>query len=225
MGATFMKMLPYALGIAVSPVPIITAILTLFSQRPRLNGASFLLGWAMGIALPAIVVMMLAINKGIEDDGPPSRVASIVRIVVGAILIMIAIRNWIQRHKPDDESSKPLLMRLVDVITPWKAWLVGFLFADVTNPKNMALTITGCMEISSSGGSLPETSLLLTIFVLIASVGVASPVILYLLGGEASRNTIGAWRQWLMLHKKTIMALLFFIFGLSITLKGVTGLI
>jgi hypothetical protein len=219
-----MDMLPYALGIAVSPVPMITVILTLFSQKPRLNGASFLLGWAMGIALPAIAVMMLAINKGIESDGPPSQLTSVLRIFGGVILMGIAIRNWTQRHKPDKESSKPMLLRLVDAITPWKAWVIGFLFADVTNPKNMALTIAGCIEITSSRVSLFETSFLLIMFVLVASVGVASPVMLYLLGGEASRSTIGAWKQWLMLHKKTIMALLFIIFGLSITLRGVAGL-
>jgi hypothetical protein len=224
MGNTFMNMLPYALGIAVSPVPMITVILTLFSLKPGLNGASFLLGWAMGIALPAMVVMMLAINEGIENDGPPSQSASVLRIFGGTIMMGFAIRNWIRRHNPDSESSKPMLMRLVDAITPWKAWLVGFLFADVTNPKNMALTIAGCVEISSSRVSLFETSFLLIIFVLIASMGVASPVMLYFLGGEASRNTIVAWRKWLMLHKKTIMAVLFIIFGLRITLKGVSGL-
>jgi cytochrome c biogenesis protein CcdA len=224
MGTTFINMLPYALGIAVSPVPMITVILTLFSQTPKLNGVSFLLGWAMGITLPAIVVIMLAVNASIENDGPPSQLTSVLRILGGIILMAIAIRNRIQRYKPDNESSKPILMRLVDAITPWRAWLIGFLFADVTNPKNMALTIAGCIEITSSPVSQLETFFLLTTFVLVASLGVASPVMLYLLGGEASRNTIGAWRKWLMLHKKTMMALLFIIFGLSITLKGVAGL-
>jgi hypothetical protein len=128
MGTTFINMLPYALGIAVSPVPMITVILTLFSQTPKLNGVSFLLGWAMGITLPAIVVIMLAVNASIENDGPPSQLTSVLRILGGIILMAIAIRNRIQRYKPDNESSKPILMRLVDAITPWRAWLIGFLF-------------------------------------------------------------------------------------------------
>lgn len=224
MAATFMNMLPYALGIAISPVPITTVILTLFSARPKLNGFGFLLGWAMGIAAPAMVVMVLAVSQGMDHDEPPSQWASILRIVLGAVLLVIAIRNWVQRQKPDEGSSKSPLFKLVDAISPWKAWAVGFLFAVVTNPKNMALTVAGCMEISAARTPLIESTFLLIIFVAISSVGVAAPLILYLLGGEASRKTIEAWKQWLMLHKKTVMALLFMVFGLSFVVKGVAGL-
>ncbi len=224
MGATFMNMLPYALGIAISPVPVITVILMLFSPNPRVNGSSFILGWAIGIALPAIVVMMLTISRGSESDGYPSQPMSLLRILLGATLIVLAIRNWIQRHKIDEGPSKPLLFKLADAISPWKAWVVGFLFAVVTNPKNMALTIAGCMEISAAHASLLESSVLLTVFVIIASAGVSAPVILYLLGGESSKRTIETWKQWLVFHKKTVMAVLFFIFGLSFTIKGIAGL-
>jgi hypothetical protein len=224
MGATFMNMLPYALGIAISPVPVTTVILTLFSARPRLNGSGFLLGWAMGIAVPAIVVMMLAINQGMDPDEPPSQLASVLRIVLGAVLLVIAIKNWIQRHKPSEGSSKPLLFKLVDAISPWKAWAVGLLFAVVTNPKNMALTVAGCIEISAARASVLESAFLLIIFVVISSLGVAAPVILYLLGGDASKKTIEAWKQWLVLHKQTVMALLFIVFGLSFVVKGLAGL-
>jgi hypothetical protein len=178
----------------------------------------------MGIGLPAIVVLVMAVRSG-SDEAPPSRVASMVRIAVGLLLMIIAIRNWIHRKKPDDPNKKPMLMRVVDAVTPFRAWLTGFLFADVTNPKNMALTIAGCLAISSSGVSLASMAVLLLLFVLIASAGVAAPVVLYLLGGESSKRTVESWKHWLVLHKKGVMAVLFVVFGMGLAYRGVAGLL
>lgn len=216
-----LHMLPFAVGIAISPVPIITVILMLFTPRPKSNGAGFLLGWFLGIGIPALVVFMLdrAINQGNEAT-PPSRVASMVRIAVGLILISVATWNWIRRNKPDDENKKPLLMKVVDSITPWKAILLGFLFADVTNPKNLALTVAGCMAIAGGHLSIVENAFVLTLFTALSSLGVALPVLLFMSGGETAKQTVEQWRQWLMRHKKGVMAVLFFVFGLALLVRG-----
>jgi len=225
MGEIFMNMLPYALGIMISPVPIITGILILFSSRARSNGVSYLLGWAVGIGIPAIVVLALALSQPGDLQAPPSRMTSILRIAVGLLFMALALRNWRQRKKPDDPEQKPMLLQLVDSVTPVKAWLIGFLFADVTNPKNMALTMAGCLEISSSGASPAVLGLMLLLFVAIASAGVAAPLFLYLLGGESSKHIVAIWKQWLVLHKKTVMAALFILFGMGMVYKGVAGLL
>ena len=217
-----LHMLPFAVGIAISPVPIITVILMLFTPRPKSNGAGFLLGWFMGIGLPALVVFMLdrMINQG-NDASPPSRIASTLRIAFGFLLILVATWNWVKRNKPDDENKKPLLMKVVDSITPWKAILLGFLFADVTNPKNLALTVAGCLAIA--GGHLTALGNIfsLTLFTGMASLGVAIPVLLFMSGGEKAKQTVEQWRQWLMKHKKGVMAVLFFVFGVALLVRGV----
>ena len=186
-----LHMLPFAVGIAISPVPIITVILMLFTPRPKSNGAGFLLGWFLGIGLPALVVFMLdrMINQG-NDASPPSRIASTLRIAFGFLLILVATWNWVKRNKPDDENKKPLLMKVVDSITPWKAILLGFLFADVTNPKNLALTVAGCLAIA--GGHLTALGNIfsLTLFTGMASLGVAIPVLLFMSGGEKAKQTV-----------------------------------
>jgi hypothetical protein len=42
------EVLPFAVGVAISPVPIIAVILMLFSSRATVNGPMFLIGWAVG---------------------------------------------------------------------------------------------------------------------------------------------------------------------------------
>jgi hypothetical protein len=217
-----LHMLPFAVGIAISPVPIITVILMLFTPRPRSNGAGFVLGWFLGIGIPALVVFMVdrVINQG-DVATPPSRMALNLRIAVGVILILVAAWNWMHRNKQDVENKKPLWMRVVDSITPWKAILLGFLFADVTNPKNLALTVAGCMAITAGHLSAFGNAIVLTLFTGMASLGVALPVLLFLSGGDAAKLTVEQWRQWLMKHKKGVMALLFFVFGIALLVRGV----
>jgi hypothetical protein len=50
MGAAIGQALPLAVGVALSPVPIIAVVLMLMSQRGRLNGPGFVLGWLAGLA-------------------------------------------------------------------------------------------------------------------------------------------------------------------------------
>ena len=45
MGQGISEVLPFAIGIAISPIPIIAIILILFSDRARVNGPTFLAGW------------------------------------------------------------------------------------------------------------------------------------------------------------------------------------
>ena len=42
MGQAIGEVLPFAVGVAISPVPIIAVILVLFSARARVNGPAFL---------------------------------------------------------------------------------------------------------------------------------------------------------------------------------------
>ena len=45
------EVLPFAVGVAISPVPIIAVILMLFSSRAKVHGPMFLIGWAGALAV------------------------------------------------------------------------------------------------------------------------------------------------------------------------------
>jgi Sap-like sulfolipid-1-addressing protein len=52
--------LTFAVGVAISPVPIIAVTLMLFSQRARVNGPAFLVAWVLALALVSGVAYVLA---------------------------------------------------------------------------------------------------------------------------------------------------------------------
>jgi Sap, sulfolipid-1-addressing protein len=60
MGSAISEVFPFAVGVAISPIPIIAVILVLFSARARVNGPAFLLGWVVGVAVVSVAVYYLA---------------------------------------------------------------------------------------------------------------------------------------------------------------------
>ena len=77
MGATLGELLPYAIGVAISPVPIIAAILMLLSRQAAKTGPAFLIGWVAGIVVVTVVVLLLVGEAGDSDDGKPSTLSSV----------------------------------------------------------------------------------------------------------------------------------------------------
>ena len=57
MGAAIGEMLPLAIGIAISPLPIIAVILMLTTPKGRSNGLAFLGGWLLGLAAVGVIVL------------------------------------------------------------------------------------------------------------------------------------------------------------------------
>src|SRR3954470_5835948 len=60
MGQGISEVLPFAIGIAIIPIPIIAIILILFSERARVNGPAFLAGWVIGLSAVSAVVYLVA---------------------------------------------------------------------------------------------------------------------------------------------------------------------
>lgn len=73
MGAVLGDILPLALGVAISPVPIIAAILMLFSARAGGTSSGFLIGWILGIIIATGVFTALAGSLTTGGPHPPGR--------------------------------------------------------------------------------------------------------------------------------------------------------
>ena len=56
MSQAIAEVLPFAIGVAIVPIPIIAVILMLFSARARVNGPLFLLGWVAGLTALFLLV-------------------------------------------------------------------------------------------------------------------------------------------------------------------------
>jgi hypothetical protein len=55
-------------------------------------------------------------------------------------------------------------------------------------------------------------------------LGVGTPLVVYLSGGEGSSRTLAGWRTWLGQHNAAIMAVLFLILAFKFLGNSLSGL-
>ena len=69
-----------------------------------------------------------------------------------------------------------------------------------------------------------EQAVALAVFVLIGSIGVLAPLIVYLVAGARAAETLDTWRTWAADHNAAIMAVLFLVFGFKLVGDGIAVL-
>ncbi|HKN42879.1 MAG TPA: GAP family protein, partial [Propionibacteriaceae bacterium] len=82
MGSVIGEILPLAVGIAISPIPIIAVILMLLSPRAKGTSVGFMIGWLAGIVV-AIVVFTLLSSVIPQDSDGGSSAGGVIKIIFG----------------------------------------------------------------------------------------------------------------------------------------------
>ena len=218
MGAVIGDVLPLAIGIAISPIPIIAAILMLFSPRATSTSTGFLLGWILGIVVATAVFTALA--GTLKAGGEPSAVASWIKIGLGVLLLLVGIRQWRGRGGQHDA---PKWMAAIDDFTFPKALGLGFLLSGV-NPKNLIIAAGAGLIIGSSAVGVGGDAAAIALFTVIASSTVAIPVLAHLVAAERMTRPLESLRKWLQDNNATVMATMILVIGAVLVGKGVGGL-
>jgi hypothetical protein len=218
------SLLPLAIGIAISPVPIIACILMLFSAKARINGPAFLVGWVAGITLVTLIVFRLSDATGATDEASGPSLGDIVILLLGLGAIALGVKQWKGRPKPGEDAALPKWMQAIDGFTPVKALGFGVLLSAL-NPKNLGLAIAAGVVIDQATAAGGNAIAMEILFVVIASVSIAVPVIYMLVGGEGAKHTLDGWKTWLGANNAAVMAVLFIVIGAKLVGSGLDGLL
>jgi threonine/homoserine/homoserine lactone efflux protein len=204
------EVLGYAVGIAVSPIPIAAVILMLFSARARSNGVAFMVAWVLGIALVTTVVLLI---PGLEaSDSEPSNLTGWIKAALGISLVLLAVRQWRSRPRSGDEPKTPRWMDRIDTIRFGGSFGLGFLLSAL-NPKNLLLAAAAGATISSIEMTTTETVTTVILFTLVAAATVVIPVVGYLVAGDRLDDPLDTAKTWLIDNNSTVMAVLLLVFG------------
>ncbi len=218
------QLLPLGVGVAVSPVPIIAVVLMLATPRARANGPAFVVGWIVGLAIVGTIVLLVSSGASASDDGEPATWVSILKLVLGALLLLIGVRQWRGRpRRGDHDASLPTWMQTIDGFRWPKALGAGVLLSGI-NPKNLLLTIAAAAAIAQTGIDTGEQAISLAVFILIGTVGVAAPVVIYFALGSRSRDVLDGMKTWMAANNAAIMAVLVLIIGTKLLGDGIAGL-
>ena len=221
MGQAIGDLLPSAIGVALSPVPIIAVILMLGTPKARSNGPAFAIGWVIGLVAVSVIVLLLASDADDTDSGASTAVDWI-KLLIGVLFLLMAIKQWQGRPKEGQQAEMPKWMDAIDGFTAPKSVGLGILLSGV-NPKNLALTLAAAASIAQAGLSGGESAIAVAVFVIIGSLTVAGPVLYYLLV-PSSAGLLGEIKQFMSAHNAVIMFVLLLVLGGKLLGSGIAGL-
>lgn len=217
-GSVLTELIPLALVVALSPLSIIPAVLVLHSPRPRPTGLMFLGGWLIGMLVLTAVFVEVSNLLGGLDKAP--RWASLLRVVLGAALILFGIYRWLTRAKSE---HSPAWLQSMSKLGPGRACVTGAVLT-VVNVKVLFICAAAGLAIGSAGlgehGAWPAV----VYYVLIASSTVALPILGYAISGDRLDPVLARLKDWMEHNHATLVAGILVVIGLLVLYKGVHGL-
>jgi len=212
----------FAIGVAISPIPIIAVVLMLLSKRAGANSMAFGGGWLIGVSALTIVVIVVSGAIGTGADGAASHGTSTTKLVLGAVLLLLGLRNWRKRPAPGEPAALPKWLQAMESITPAKSGALGIGLSSL-NPKNILMIIGGGLAIAGSPTSTGGKVTAAVIFVLLAVSTVMVPVVVYQVMGDRIQPRLESLDSWLEANNATVMAVLFLVIGVVLIGKGLDG--
>jgi Sap, sulfolipid-1-addressing protein len=216
------QILPIAVGVAISPVPIIAVILMLLAPRARASSFGFLTGWLAGIVVATSVFVLLAGVLEPSEDGP-SAVVGWIKLVLGLLLLAAAVKQFRGRPQDGEQPALPKWMTAVDSMTPGRAVALGALLSGV-NPKNLGLCLAAGATIGAAEISTGGTVVSVAVFTLLAASTVAVPVLAFAVAADRMAKPLDSLRGWLVRENAVIMAVLLAVLGVSLLGNGISAI-
>lgn len=212
------QLLPSAVGVALSPIPIIAIVLMLGTPKAKTNGPAFAAGWLLGLI--AVSAAVIALTSG-SDDPNSSAATGVnwVQVAIGVLFLVMAAKQWKGRPKAGEDAEMPAWMDSVDHFTPGKSFGLGIALSAL-NPKNLALTASAAASIAQAGLSSEDTVLAAAVFVAIGSVTVVGSVLFYLVATDKAAASLGSVKDFMAEHNAVIMMVILLILGAKILGEG-----
>ncbi len=190
------------------------ACVTLLSTAHGKRNALYFIAtmWLIMLGVGSVLIFI----AGSSASSSTSTGGAGVQAAFGLIFLAIAVQQW--RTRPE-EGKDPRWMKALD-----KAGLVAGVTLGVSL-TNYALLTTAVGAIVKSGLSASVQFSALVFFTIIATCTIILPLIIYLVRPVWARDKLGRLRDWLMLHNRVILIVVFGLMGLLFTVQGVIGLL
>jgi Sap, sulfolipid-1-addressing protein len=219
-----LRIVIYGLFAAASPLALSATIVVLESRRGRLNGIVFALAFLAGASLVVAIVLLVG-SVTVPDEGHGTA-ATVVELLVGLVLIAcfppLRRRALAPAPKTDAAASHPVL-DMLRRLTPLNAAVAGVLLG-VGGPKRLTITLVAAGSIATAGFTDVEQIALAVVFVVLASVVVWAPVLVYVVAGARAGAWLESMQAWLAARQRTITAWSVLVIGVALAADALARL-
>ena len=187
-----------------------------------MNASSYLAGFVVGVTAVLSGATALAGALDLSGSSDRSQGASVVLLVLGVALVGVAVRKFHNRPRPEEVPDTPKWMDGIEEFVPGKSLVVG-IAVGILNPKNIAVGVAAAVTIALANLSVGQQIGVIAVYVVIASMGVAAPIITVLVLGNRSQGVLDGWKAWLDRNSAATMAVIYLLFGVILIGKGIGG--
>ncbi len=203
------SLLPLAVGMAISPLPIVAVVAILLSARGRTAAPAYT--GAFLLVTLAVIGVGAATSAGASAASHGAG-GKIVVLVLTALLTVgltaFAVVSWRGRPKPGTAPVAPGWLAAVDAITPARAAGLGVLMA-ATNSKNLPLELKGGALLGAAHLPVAVTVLLCVALAVAGSLALVLPTLLGATGLPAVVSALRRLKDEMIAHNAVIMTVLF----------------
>ena len=205
-GQAIGEVLAFGVGIALSPLAIVALVVMLVAPAGARPAWTFLGAWVLSLCSLSTLVLLLADGADASENGAPATWVNVVKVIVGLLLVVFAVREWHGRATAEREADGPGWMRKLDNITVPKAAGLAALF--VAKPKNLLLTIGAGVAVAEVGASPAGQAVAVAVLVALGTGGLAIPLSIHVFMPNRGRGLLIGLRDWMVDENATIIAVL-----------------
>jgi hypothetical protein len=207
-----LDLLLIGLGITLEPFPLIAFLLILSSQKGTRKGLAFILGWLACLVVVIGAVILLTGGKPPAPATAPSTAVLAIKLALGVVLILYAIRQERRRGRP---RKTPAWMARLDGFSAWSAaGLAAFL-------QPWALVAAGAATVSQAKLSNVWEWLILLLFCLLATSSFLYLELSAAFRPAAADALIQKLRNWLDSHQDLVIIVISLLLGFWLAGKSI----
>lgn len=201
------QLLPLAVGILISPLPIVAIVAILLSTRGRSAAPAYTAAFTL-VSLVFVGLGALSTAGAATSSAGSHVVVLILTILLTIGFAGLALASWLTRPRAGTAPKTPGWLAAVDTITPAKAASLGLIMA-VTNSKNIPLELKGGSLIGAAHLPLTAAIALCLAFAIAGSLALILPTILAATGSVRVTRGLARLKTEMIAHNAVIMTVLF----------------
>jgi threonine/homoserine/homoserine lactone efflux protein len=207
-----LDLLLIGLAIALEPFPLTAFILILSTEKGTWKGLAYIFGWLACLIVVIAAVLLTTGDKPPKPNTAPSTAALAVKLALGIVLVLLAVRQQRRMGRP---RKPPSWMARLDRLSLWAAvGLAVFL-------QPWTLVAAGAATVVQAKLSTPGDYVTLVLFCLLGTSSFLYLELYAAFAPAAATLRLERMRAWLDTHQDQVVILVLLLLGFWLAGKSI----